>query len=205
MPAIAPDGRVLTNDVVTLRPLVLDDAAELFAVLDDERVWASGYGAGPSARPRDLAGARAFVAGNMRAGTGGVAYAVTMTGTGELVGTTTLGDVDLVNEGAHLGWTAYAPRVWGTSVNPAAKLALLGHAFEDCGLGRVKLQTDAVNARSQAAIAKLGAVREGVARHHRRRADGAWRDSVIFSILAEEWPAVRAGLQARLGTPEGGI
>ena len=66
----------------------------------------------------------------------------------------------------HLGWTAYGPPWWGTSVNPACKLALLGHAFDDCGFGRVKLQTDLINTRSQAAIAKLGATREGVLRRH---------------------------------------
>jgi RimJ/RimL family protein N-acetyltransferase len=99
----------------------------------------------------------------------------------------------------HLGWTAYGPRWWGTAVNPACKLALLSHAFDDCGFGRVKLQTDLINTRSQAAMLKLGATREGVVRRDIRRADGSWRDSVLFSILVDEWPAVRAGLQARVG------
>lgn len=118
--------------------------------------------------------------------------------TGTVVGTTSLGDVDLANERAHLGWTAYGPRWWGGPVNPECKLLLLGHAFDDCGLGRVKLQTDALNTRSQAAIARLGATREGVLRRHVRRADGSFRDTVVFSVLRNEWPAVRAGLQARL-------
>ena len=83
-------------------------------------------------------------------------------------------------------------RWWGTSVNPACKLALLTHAFDDCGFGRVKLQTDLINTRSQAAMLKLGATREGVVRRDIRRADGSWRDSVLFSILVDEWPA-RAG------------
>ena len=83
-------------------------------------------------------------------------------------------------------------------MNPECKLLLLGHAFDDCGLGRVKLQTDLINTRSQAAIAKLGATREGVLRRHKRRADGTFRDTVVFSILRDEWPAVRAGLLARL-------
>jgi RimJ/RimL family protein N-acetyltransferase len=88
--------------------------------------------------------------------------------------------------------------VWGTAVNPATKLAILTHAFEDCGLGRVHLQTDVLNTRSQAAIARLGAVREGVARRHQRRVDGTFRDTVSFSILADEWPGVRAGLERRM-------
>ena len=114
------------------------------------------------------------------------------------MGTTSLGEVDVVNESAHLGWTAYSPAVWGTGVNPNCKLLLLGHAFEDCGFGRVKIQTDAVNERSQAAITRLGATREGVLRRHTRRADGTFRDTVVFSILADEWPRVRAALERRL-------
>jgi RimJ/RimL family protein N-acetyltransferase len=118
-------------------------------------------------------------------------------GRGRIVGTSSLGDVDLANERVHLGWTAYSPEVWGTSVNPVCKLLLLGHAFDDCGFGRVKIQTDGINLRSQAAIAKLGATREGVLRRHTKRADGSFRDTVVFSVIRDEWPAVRAGLEAR--------
>jgi RimJ/RimL family protein N-acetyltransferase len=120
---------------------------------------------------------------------------------GTVVGTSSLGEWDLVNERVHLGWTAYGPTWWGTAVNPACKLALLGHAFDDCGFGRVKIQTDLINLRSQAGIAKLGATREGVLRRHIRRADGTWRDTVVFSVLRDEWPQVRAGLLARLPRP----
>ncbi|MFH5821276.1 GNAT family N-acetyltransferase [Georgenia sp. AZ-5] len=199
MPATAPARTVFANAVVELRPLAPDDAPALFAALDFPEVWAGGYGGGPAGRPQDTAAAAGWMRSYLGGGSGpGVAYAVRRAGTGELVGTTTLGDVDLANETAHLGWTAYTPAVWGTVVNPAAKLAVLTHAFEDCGFGRVKLQVDARNARSLAAVAKLGAVREGVARRHRRRADGTWRDSVMFSILGSEWPGVKAGLEERL-------
>ena len=73
------------------------------------------------------------------------------------------------------------------------------HAFETCGFGRVKLQTDVVNARSRAAILKLGATFEGITRRDVRRPDGSWRDSAVHSILVDEWPTVRAGLLTRLG------
>ncbi|WP_127125192.1 GNAT family N-acetyltransferase [Georgenia sp. SYP-B2076] len=201
MPTLSgPDGRTLTNAVVTLRPLTPDDAPALFAALDAPEVWATGYGGGPAGRPADVGAMRRLMGTYLTGGTGGgVAYAVRHARTGDLVGTTTLGDIDLPNETAHLGWTAYSPAVWGTSVNPAAKLAVLAHAFEDCGLGRVRLQVDILNARSQAAVARLGAAREGVARRHRRRADGTWRDSVMYSILRDEWPAVRSRLEGRLG------
>ena len=117
---------------------------------------------------------------------------------GRLVGTTSLGDTDVVNERTHIGWTAYSPDMWSTAVNPECKLLLLTHAFEDCGLGRVKIQTDLLNTRSQAAIAKLGAVCEGVLRRHMRRADGTFRDTVVFSVTIDDWPSVRAGLEARV-------
>jgi RimJ/RimL family protein N-acetyltransferase len=99
-----------------------------------------------------------------------------------------------------LGGAAYAPAVWGTPVNAATNLALLGHAFDDCDFGRVMLQTDVLNSRMQSAIEKMGAQREGVLRRHKRRADGTFRDSVVFSILAEEWPSTRQRLSARLET-----
>ena len=106
-------------------------------------------------------------------------------------------DFDEAREHTHLGHTAYDPRVWGSQVNAEAKLLLLGLAF-DSGFGRVKIQTDRLNTRSQAAIAKLGAQREGVLRRHTKREDGTFRDLVVFSVLADEWPGVKAGLIGRL-------
>jgi RimJ/RimL family protein N-acetyltransferase len=116
---------------------------------------------------------------------------------GTLIGTSTLGDFDLLREHTHIGWTAYDPRVWGTAVNPEAKLLMLTLAFES-GFGRVKIQADAINLRSRAAIAKLGAQFEGVTRRDLRRADGTWRDAAVYSVLIDEWPAVKAGLESRL-------
>lgn len=117
---------------------------------------------------------------------------------GTLVGVTSLGLFEPANESVHVGWTVYGRPWWGTRVNAEAKLLLLREAFETLHYGRVQLQTDAVNQRSQAAIERLGAVREGVLRRHMVRADGTFRDTVVYSILADEWPTVRAGLEARL-------
>jgi RimJ/RimL family protein N-acetyltransferase len=188
--------------VVVLTPAAPSDAPELFAALDDERVWAAGYGGGPSGRWRDAAATADWI--TRAATTPRQQYVVRLAadsdrgGAGSVVGTSALGEWNLDDERVHLGWTAYAPRVWASAVNPACKLLLLGHAFDDCGFGRVKIQTDLDNTRSQAAIAKLGATREGVLRRHMKRADGTFRDTVVFSVLREEWPAVRAGLLARL-------
>ena len=201
--AVAPTGAVLANREVRLTPLAEADADELFAALNDERVWAAGFGGGPRGRPPTPRAMAAWIAA-LTGRPGQAAYAIRLARTsdvgpaGRLVGTSSLGDVDVANERVHLGWTAYAPDVWAGPVNPATKLALLTHAFDDCHMHRVKIQTDAINARSQAAIARLGAVREGVLRGHVVRADGTRRDTVVFSILASEWPTVRAGLERRL-------
>ena len=205
MPATPPTGEPLVGRFVRLDPVVAADAEGLHAVYTDPAVYTQGYIMRPP--PADRAETARLIAQDVAArGLGRTAYTVRLTGegglgeTGTVVGTSSLGDVDLVNERAHLGWTMYGSRWWGTQVNPECKLLLLGHAF-DCGFGRVKIQTDAVNGRSQAAIARLGATREGVLRRHSRRADGSFRDTVVFSVLRGEWPAVRAGLEHRLGMP----
>lgn len=193
---ITPERRSLGNAVVRLDPLQPDDAPDLFSALDDERVWAGGWGGGPAARPDEPEGMGAVVDKLI---TGGHPWAVRDANDGRLVGTASLLDVDLANERCMFGGAAYSPDVWGSPVNAATNLAILGHAFEDCGFGRVMLQTDVLNTRMAAAIEKMGATSEGVLRRHKRRADGTFRDSAVFSIIADEWPAVRDGLQKRIG------
>jgi RimJ/RimL family protein N-acetyltransferase len=197
----APDGRSLLGDIVRLDRLVASDIDSLYAAIGDEQVYAGGFGGGIAGMPADADQMREQWVVSSAART---AYVVRLVGdsalgtAGTVVGTTSLGDVDLRNESVHLGWTGYAPAVWGTVVNPATKFLMLQHAFEDCGFGRVKIQTGLTNTRSQAAIAKLGATREGVLRRHKQLADGSFRDTVVFSILADEWPEVRKGLMARI-------
>ena len=118
---------------------------------------------------------------------------------GELVGSTRYLAIEPTHRRLEIGHTWYAPRAWGTRVNPACKFALLRYAFETLAFNRVELKTDARNLRSQAAIRKIGATREGVFRSHMVRRDGTPRDSVYFSIIREEWPQVRERLSARLG------
>jgi RimJ/RimL family protein N-acetyltransferase len=192
---IAPDGRPLVGDVVRLDRMQEADIDELYAAIANEHVYAGGFGGGPAAMPASADEMRATW---IPAAAKRFAYVVRMVADGTVVGTSSLADVDLVNERIHLGYTGYAPEVWGTAVNPAAKLLLLEHAFEVCGFGRVKIQTGSKNTRSQAAIAKLGATREGVLRRHQRMADGSFRDTVVFSILSDEWPDVRKRLEARI-------
>jgi RimJ/RimL family protein N-acetyltransferase len=117
---------------------------------------------------------------------------------GEAVGGTTLFDYSEAHRRVEIGYTWLAKPAWRTAINTECKLLLLRHAFEVLGLNRVQLKTDARNVRSQTAIARLGAVREGVLRAHMVMPDGWVRDSVMFSIVAAEWPAVKARLESAL-------
>jgi RimJ/RimL family protein N-acetyltransferase len=205
MTSLAPDGRPLIGSVVRLDRTVAGDADELFAALDDARVYEFGFGGGPAGRPADVAAMEAIVQDSLTdTSRGRLAYTVRLVADGALgragtvLGTSSLGDPSLPDERIHLGWTGYAPSVWGTAVNPECKLLLLTLCFEVCGFGRVKIQTDVLNTRSHSAIARLGAAREGVLRRHQVRADGTFRDTVVFSILVSEWPTVKAGLLSRL-------
>jgi RimJ/RimL family protein N-acetyltransferase len=112
-------------------------------------------------------------------------------------GMTTLLGIDRANKALEIGATYYDPAVRGGPVNPSAKRLLMGHAF-DGGATRVQFRVDAINARSRAAVLKLGAVQEGILRQDRITWTGRVRDTVVFSILADEWPAVRDRLDVRL-------
>jgi RimJ/RimL family protein N-acetyltransferase len=132
-------------------------------------------------------------------------YAVRRTADAALVGSTSLLDPSERHRRVEIGSTWYHPAAWGGVVNAESKLLLLTHAFEALGVNRVAFVTDLRNERSQAAIAKLGAVREGVCRAHMVTQGGRVRDSVLFSIIAAEWPAVRERLAARVsasGSPD---
>lgn len=116
---------------------------------------------------------------------------------GEVVGMSSYLRIDQPNAALEVGGTYYRPDVRGGAVNPAAKRLLMAQAF-DAGARRVQYMVDAINARSRAAVLKLGAVQEGILRHDRITWTGRQRDTVVFSILAAEWPAVRARLDERL-------
>lgn len=205
MPATRPAPRVIEGRFVRLEPLTDEMLPELYATIGDPQVFAGGWGGGPGGHQPSEAHFVEFARGYFPWAEN--VYAARIFGgpdAGTLVGTSSLGDFDEKNEHAHIGWTAWNPRVWGTAVNPEAKLLMLTEAF-DGGFGRLKLQADEVNVRSRAAIAKLGAQFEGIQRRDRRRADGSWRSTAIYSILADEWPVVRARLQSRLADFDGPV
>ncbi|ALC28941.1 GNAT family N-acetyltransferase [Streptomyces sp. CFMR 7] len=197
MPALPPRPVTLTGQYVTLVPLTTGHLDDLFeAGGRDEEVWRWQGGPAPQTREELLARLEGVLT---EAGRGTyVPFAVLHRASGRAVGWTTYLDISVDDERLEIGWTWYGRAYWRSEVNTETKLLLLGHAFEELGMGRVQLKTDHRNERSQAAIARLGAAREGVLRRHRRRPDGSWRDSVYFSLLADEWPAAKARLTARL-------
>ena len=185
---------VLTGEWVRLEPLAEEHREPLRAASDDDRVWQFMYfdGRGPLF-DRAFNDALAQRAEGKR-----LPYAVRLIATGELIGGTSYIEPNAQHKRVEIGWTWYRPDHWAGTVNPECKLLLLAHAFDALGLNRVQLVTDLLNTRSQAAIAKLGATREGVLRSHAITRGGRIRDTVVFSIIASEWPAVKAGLLARL-------
>ena len=127
-----------------------------------------------------------------------VAFAVIDAYTGAVLGTTSYHDILPLVDRVEIGYTWYAKRVQRSHVNTSCKLLLLSHAFDTLGCGVVGLRTDCENFASQAAIEKLGAKKDGVIRHQALRRDGTVRDTVMYSILREEWPAIKRGLHERL-------
>ena len=134
---------------------------------------------------------------NQAAGTD-VGWVTVRRSDGRVVGGTTYLDIRRANRGLEIGNTWICPEAQRTAVNTEAKYLQLRHAFEVLGAWRVQLKTDERNARSRAAIARLGASFEGILRKYQLRFDGFVRNTAMFSILAEEWPAVKAGLEAKL-------
>jgi RimJ/RimL family protein N-acetyltransferase len=173
------------------------DAAELFAALDHDAVWQHVAG-----RPKDVAGYAEIIEQAVAAGR--LPWVVRLTtdraglSAGAVVGTSSYLEISPRDARLEIGFTAYTPAVWAGVVNPETKLLLLGYAFETLNVGRVQLKTDVRNVRSQQAIARLGAQYEGTLRRYQRRSDDTVRDTVLFSMLADEWPAARAALAARL-------
>jgi RimJ/RimL family protein N-acetyltransferase len=171
----------------------LNDAPEFLASLGDgpsaKRVT-EHLGYGP---PSDLSATRALI----EAALGTVdrlPYAQRLRQTGDFVGTTSFYDIDPSQRSVSIGHTWIAQRYWRTGVNTESKLIMLSRAFDELGAERVVWHTDIRNLRSQAAIERLGATKEGVLRHHRIRRDGSWRDTVQYSMLTEEWPQAKARL-----------
>jgi RimJ/RimL family protein N-acetyltransferase len=189
---------VLAGRWVRLEPVAEEHREPLRAASDDDRVWTHmpAGGRGPAFDPWFHDALLQREAGKR------LPYAVRLRSTGELVGGTSYIEPNAQHRRVEIGWTWYRPDHWAGPVNPECKYLLLAHAFDALGLNRVQLVTDLLNTRSQAAIAKLGATREGVLRAHAVVRGGRIRDTVVFGITAADWPGVKEKLLARLAAFE---
>ncbi|TKR33019.1 GNAT family N-acetyltransferase [Luteimonas gilva] len=196
--ASAPSGWAkpvaLAGRHAALEPLAESHADEVRAALAGGELAAAWYTNVP-----DPSGVDAYIAAALAAQALGQALPFAVRdAAGELVGSTRYYDLDAAVPRLSIGYTWYAPKAQRTGVNTEAKLLLLGHAFETLGCAAVAFETSWFNHASRTAIARLGAKQDGVLRGHRRHADGTVRDTVVFSIIDAEWPAVKSNLQYKL-------
>jgi RimJ/RimL family protein N-acetyltransferase len=202
-PAYLPGGGspwvkpvVLEGRHVRLEPLAHAHVDGLVEALADDEVWRYL----PGVRPRTREQMAEHVSDLHRRQWVGfqLPWAQIEPATGTVIGQTSYHDIDPVNRSLGIGHTVVGRRWWRTGVNTESKLMLLEHAFETLGAEKVFWYTDIRNDRSQQAIARLGATRDGLIRKQRLRPDGTWRDTVVFAMTSEEWPAAAKRLRERL-------
>lgn len=179
---------------VTLLPLHESHIPSLIAAANDPAIWSYMT---PLAQPTDVQKFVQQALEEQQAGQG-IPFSVYDRVTDTIVGSTRFFDISAAHRHLEIGHTWYNPTVWRTRVNTECKYLLLQYGFETLNLLRVQLKTDGRNERSQAAIARLGAQKEGVLRKHRVLHDGYVRDTVMFSILDQEWPQVKQRLEGFL-------
>jgi RimJ/RimL family protein N-acetyltransferase len=188
---------VLESEHVRLEPLTVSHASDLFSVARDEDIWRWLS----SAPPNDIGEMRGWIAGLLAAQSGGfeLPFAVVDKRTGRAIGSTRYLAIVPIHQQLEIGGTWSGRAHWRTAVNTECKYILLRHAFESLGCVRVQFMTDLRNERSQRAIERLGAKREGVMRKFRIIAkDGYHRSNVCYSIIDDEWPEVKTRLETML-------
>jgi RimJ/RimL family protein N-acetyltransferase len=194
-PPMAVEPVVLEGRHVRLEPLAESHVEPLAAVSLDPELWRWTV-----SQLHSVDDLRAYVEEALALQRDGSAlpFATIDRASGRVVGSTRFGNIDRTHRRVEIGWT-FVARPWQRSaINTEAKYLMLRHAFESLGCRRVELKTDALNARSRAAILRIGAVEEGTLRKHMVTAGGRARDTVYFSVVDDEWPAVRARLEAML-------
>ncbi len=184
---------ILEHGAVRLEPLVAEHAGDLARAAESLETFRY-FSRGPERV--DEAGMGAFIE-YLRGPAETVPFCVM--DAGRAAGITTYLDVRAAHRGLEIGWTWYGPGARGSRVNPTCKFLLMEHAFERLGAIRVCLKTDERNTRSRAAILKLGARFEGILRQNVIMPDGFERSTAMYSVVASEWPGVRAGLLGRIG------
>ena len=187
----------LAGDLVTLEPLSQEHHDGLVEAARDGELWTLWY----TSVPRPEAMREEIDRRLARAATGEMLpFTARRRDTGRVLGMTTFCHADARNRRVEIGYTWNARSAQGTGLNAESKLLLLTHAFGTLGCIAVEFRTHWMNQQSRAAIARLGAKQDGVLRNHQRMPDGSLRDTVVFSVVAAEWPAVRADLRRRLAS-----
>ncbi|MGE7610685.1 GNAT family N-acetyltransferase [Paenibacillus sp. NPDC101420] len=188
---IQPRNSILEGNTVKLVPMDDSHVEGLARVLRNPNIWEFTWRKITSdEQVQDLI-TTAFANQNNESQT---PFVIIEKATGQIVGTTRIMHPDLVHRNAEIGCTWISPEYWRTSVNTEAKSLLLHYCFEELKLIRVEFTVVKTNLRSQRAVERLGAVKEGVLRQHRIRSDGSIHDNVVFSILDNEWPSVKENL-----------
>ena len=185
----------LSGQHAWLEPLGPEHVDDVRAAAADGELWKLWYTSVPAP---DRTAAWIDAALEMRDRQGALAFVVRETATGVIVGSTRYFNIEPAHRRLEIGHTWYAKRVQRTAVNAEAKLLLLTHAFETLDCIAVEFRTSFFNFESREAIARLGAKQDGVLRHHQMLPDGMLRDTVVFSIIAPEWPAVKKNLVWRI-------
>jgi RimJ/RimL family protein N-acetyltransferase len=190
----------LEGRFVRLEPLTLAHHAALWEIAKDHELWR--WTATDIRKPEDLTAYLEHALAEQAAGRA-LPFATIAREANRPVGSTRFGNLEPLNRRAEIGWTWLGAAWQRTTVNTEAKLLMLTHAFETWGCIRVELKTDALNQASRAAIARLGAKEEGTMRKHMVTQTGRVRDTVYYSILDDEWPALKARLEGRLRKASG--
>lgn len=182
-----------------LEPLTLDHAPQLFDVARDDEIWRYM----PVPTPKNVDDVCAWIqdALNLQAHGLFLPFAIIDRATEKAIGSTRFLDISEHNRHVEIGWTWLGKNFWRTPLNSECKYLLLRHAFETLGCIRVSFKTDLRNERSQRAIERLGAAREGIWRRAVVMHDGYQRSSVFYSILDDEWARVKAGLEEKINAP----
>ena len=187
----------LTGSKVVLEPLALEHTNAMKEAVKDGELWKLWYTSIPSPEKVDEYIQTAL---NWRENLGALPFIVRDKKSNKIVGCTRYFNVDEVNHRLEIGYTLYSESVQRASVNTECKFLLLSHAFEKLDAIAVEFRTHWHNQKSWAAIARLGAKQDGILRNHAKSADGIYRDTVVFSIINLEWPAVKRSLEFKLNS-----
>jgi len=195
-----PQPVTLRGPLVTLEPLTLDHHDAIVDVVKDGELWKLWYT--PIPEPEKV---RADIERRLKLQAQGsmLPFVVMEPGTGKALGMTTYMNVDAVNKRVEIGSTWYRKSAQRTGINTQCKLLLLAHAFEDLQCIAVEFRTSFFNHQSRSAIERLGAKPDGILRSHMVAPNGTLRDTCVYSIIAAEWPAVKAHLTWQMNKPRG--